>query len=236
MNRINCLILEDDQTALEILEDFISRIHFLHLLKKCSNTIEAMAIIEEEKVDLLFLDINLPEINGIQLLNTIKAKPVVIFTTAYKEYALAGYEFNAVDFLLKPFDFERFLKAVNKANNIISKSVKQYIVYPRQHRHIFVKSDYKLVKINVEDILFVEGLKDYIKIYTKQKLILTLMSMTAIEAKLPSDDFIRIHRSYIISLSKIDFISRHRVVVGEKFIPISLPYREKFYTIIDKSL
>lgn len=236
MNRINCLIVDDDPAALEILDNFISRIHFLHLLKKCENTIEAMAIIEEEKVDLLFLDINMPDINGIQLLNSIKAKPAVIFTTAYKEYALDGYEFNIVDFLLKPFEFERFLKAVNKANNSISKSLKQSIIHPKQPRHIFVKSDYKLVKINVEDILFIEGLKDYIKIYTRQRLILTLMSMTAIESRLPSDEFIRIHRSYIISLSKIDFINRHRVVMGDKFIPVSLPYREKFYTIIDKSL
>jgi len=225
MNKINCLIVDDDLAALDILDNFISRIHFLHLLKKCENTIEAMAIIEEEKVDLLFLDINMPEINGIQLLNSIKARPAVIFTTAYKEYALDGYDFNIVDFLLKPFEFERFLKAVNRANNIISKSMKKHIIHVKQPRYIFVKSDYKLVKINVEDILFVEGLKDYIKIFTRQRLILTLMSMSAIEAKLPSDEFIRIHRSYIIALSKIDFISRHRVVMGEKFIPISLPYK-----------
>jgi len=236
MNRINCLIVDDDPASLDILEHYVSKIHFLHLLKKCENPIEAMEIIEEEKVDLLFLDINMPEINGIQLLNSIKAKPSVIFTTAYKEYALDGYDYDIVDFLLKPFEFERFLKSVNKANNIISKSSRQYVLQAPKNRCIFVKSDYKLVKINVEDILFVEGLKDYIKIFTRQKLILTLMSMTAIEIKLPSDEFFRIHRSYIISLSKIDFISRHRVVIGDKFIPISLPYREKFYTIIDRSL
>ncbi|MBN2481980.1 MAG: response regulator transcription factor [Bacteroidales bacterium] len=236
MNRINCLIVDDDPGALEILESYVSRIHFLHLLKKCENTIEAAEIIEEEKVDLLFLDINIPEVSGIQLLNSIKASPAVIITTAYKEYALEGYEYDIVDFLLKPFDFERFLKAVNKANNMISKSIRQYIIYPRHQRHIFVKSDYKLIKINVDDILFVEGLKDYIKIFTRNKLILTLMSMTAIEMKLPSDEFIRIHRSYIISLGKIDYISRHRVVIGDKFIPVSLPYREKFYAIIDKAL
>ncbi|MBN1158130.1 MAG: response regulator transcription factor [Bacteroidales bacterium] len=236
MNRINCLIVDDDPGALEILESYISSIHFLKLLKKCKNTIEAMEIIEEEKVDLLFLDINIPGFSGIQLLKSIKASPAVIITTAYKEYALEGYEYDIVDFLLKPFDFERFLKAVNKAHNMISRSIRQYIIHPRQQRHIFVKSDYKLIKINVEDILFVEGLKDYIKIYTRNKLILTLMSMTSIEMKLPPDEFIRIHRSYIISLGKIDFISRHRVVIGDKFIPISLPYRDKFYAIIDKSL
>lgn len=236
MKKINCLVVDNDPEALEILENYIIKIPFLNLLRTCEKAIEAMEIIEKEKVDLLFLEINLSEINGFQMLQSIKASPAVIFTTACKEYAVDGYEYNTVDFLLKPFNFERFLKAVNKANNLISKSVNPYTIDPRQPRHIFVKSDYKLMKINVDDILFVEGLKDYIKIFTKQKLVLTLMSMTAIELKLPADEFIRIHRSYIISLNKIDFISRHRVIIGNKFIPVSLPYREKLYGIVEKAL
>jgi len=236
MNRINCLIVDDEPAALEVLEHFIARVFFLQLIKKCQHAIEAMQILEENKIDLLFLDINMPDIDGLQLLKSIKSKPVVIFTTGYKEYALNGYEFDIVDFLLKPFDFERFLRAVNKANNLISKLTLLPVSLHKPQQFIFVKADYKLVKINVDDILFVEGLKDYIKIFTKQKLILTLMSITAIEEKLPPDEFFRLHRSYIISLSKIDSVSRHRVIIGEKFIPISVPYREKFYLIIDKSV
>ncbi len=236
MNKINCLIVDSDPEALEILENYMIKIPFLNLLRKCENAIEAMEIIEKEKVDLLFLEINLSEINGFQMLRSIKASPAVIFTTACKEYAIDGYEYNTVDFLLKPFNFERFLKAINKAHNLISKIMNHHSINPRQSRHIFVKSDYKLMKINVDDILFVEGLKDYIKIFTKQKLVLTLMSMSAIEIKLPADEFIRIHRSYIISMNKIDFISRHRVIIGDKFIPVSLPYREKLYGIVEKAL
>jgi DNA-binding LytR/AlgR family response regulator len=236
MNRINCLLVDDEVMALELLDHYISRVYFLNVVKKCQHAIEAMQILEENQIDLLFLDINMPDVNGIQFLKSIVSKPAVIFTTGYKEFALEGYENDAIDFLLKPFDFERFLKAVNKASNLISKSSRQPVIRLEPQRFIFVRADYKLVKINVDDILFVEGLKDYIKIYTRQKLILTLMSMTSIEEKLPSDDFFRVHRSYIISLSKIDSVSRHRVIIGEKFVPISVPYRDRFYSIIDKSM
>jgi DNA-binding LytR/AlgR family response regulator len=236
MNKINCLLVDDETSALELLEHYINRVYFLNLVKKCHNAIEAMQILEENQVDLLFLDINMPGVNGIQFLKSIKTKPAVIFTTGYKEYAMDGYDFDIIDFLLKPFDFERFLKAVNKANSHITKSLRHHIDYEKPLQYIFVKADYKLVKINVDDILYIEGLKDYIKIFTRQKLILTLMSMTFIEEKLPSGLFFRVHRSYIISLSKIDSVSRHRVIIGEKFIPISVPYREKFYAIIDKAM
>jgi len=236
MNRINCLIVDDDPAALDLLEHYIGRVYFLNLVEKCQHAIEAMQILEENQVDLLFLDIHMPDVNGIQFLKSIISKPAVIFTTGYREYALEGFELDVIDFLLKPFDFERFLKAVNKANNLISKTVRQPVTVRKPHQFIFVKADYKLIKINVDDIFFIEGLKDYIKIYTRQKLILTLMSMSAIEEKLPADEFFRVHRSYIISLGKIDSVSRHRVIIGEKFIPISVPYRDKFYMIIDKSM
>ena len=236
MNRINCLVVDDEPAALEVLDHFISRVYFLNLVKKCPSAIEAMQILEENQIELLFLDINMPDVNGIQFLKSIKTRPAIILTTGFKEYALEGYEHDVVDFLLKPFDFERFLKAVNKANNLISRILKQPVALQKPQQYIFIKADYKLLKISVDDILFIEGLKDYIKIFTKQRLYLTLMSMTSIEEKLPSHEFCRIHRSYIISLSKIDSVSRHRVVIGEKFIPISVPYRDKFYRIIDKAM
>ena len=236
MNRINCLVVDDEPAALEVLEHFIGRVYFLNLVKKCQNAIEAMQILEENQIDLLFLDINMPDVNGIQFLKSIITRPAVIITTAFKEYALEGYELDVADFLLKPFDFERFLKAVNQASSQISKTAKQPVARQKPQQYIFIKADYKLLKISIDDILFIEGLKDYIKIYTKQRLFLTLMSMTSIEEKLTSDEFCRIHRSYIISLSKIDSVSRHRVIIGEKFIPISLPYRDKFYGIIDRAM
>lgn len=236
MHRLNCLIVDDEPVALDILENYIGRVYFLNLVRKCQHAIEAMQILEENPIDLIFLDIQMPGVNGLQFLKSIITRPVVIFTTGYREYALDGYDFDVADFLLKPFDFERFLKAVNKASNIVSKTSRQPVIVPQQQSYIFIKSDYKLLKISVDDILYIEGLKDYIKIYTRQKLFLTLMSMTSIEEKLPAGEFCRIHRSYIISLDKIDSVSRHRVVIGEKFIPISIPYREKFYAIIDRAM
>lgn len=236
MHRLNCLIVDDEPVALDILENYIGRVYFLNLVRKCQHAIEAMQILEENPIDLIFLDIQMPGVNGLQFLKSIITRPVVIFTTGYREYALDGYDFDVADFLLKPFDFERFLKAVNKASNIVSKTSRQPVIVPQQQSYIFIKSDYKLLKISVDDILYIEGLKDYIKIYTRQKLFLTLMSMTSIEEKLPAGEFCRIHRSYIISLDKIDSVSRHRVVISEKFIPISIPYREKFYAIIDRAM
>lgn len=234
MNKINCLVVDDDPTSLEIVTSYVSRIRFLHLAKKSTDPFEAMGIMEAEAIDLLFLNIDMPEINGFQLLDAMKSRPAVIFTSAFSKHALESYVYDGIDYLLKPFTFERFVKAVNKAGRALTASNGHNQSDTSKSRYIFVKSDYKLVKINVEDIFFVEGLKDYIKIFTRQKLILTLMSMTAIEMKLPDEDFFRIHRSYIISLNKIDFISRHRVVIGKRFIPISLPYREKFYSVIDR--
>jgi len=236
MNKIKCIVIDDEPAAIEIIDSYISEVPFLELVNKFTNPIDAAVFIENDKIDLMFLDIRIPEINGLQFLSSLNSPPLVIITTAYKDYAIESYEHGVIDYLLKPFDFNRFFKAVNKATHYISKIQGNNTYSQGKQKYIFVKSDYKLVKINVDDIIFVEGLKDYIKIYTKNKLILTLMSMSNIEAKLPGDDFFRIHRSYIISLNKIDFISRHRVIMGEKFIPVSLPYRERFYKIIDRAL
>ena len=171
----------------------------------------------------------MPDVTGIQLLKSLKYKPAVIFTTAYKEYALEGFELDVLDYLLKPVEFDRFLKSTNKACEYIhQKETKK----PYQEDFIFVKSEYKLLKIKFDEILYIEAVKDYIKIKTKNSYVLTLMSMAAIEKKLPAHDFIRVHRSYIVSLKGINTISRHRIIIGEKYIPISTPYQAKFYELI----
>ena len=226
---IRCLIVDDEPLALDILEDFIKKTPSLELVGKYENPIEAIQYLQINTVDLLFLDIKMPDISGIQLLKSLNKKPVVILTTAFKEYAIDGYELDVLDYLLKPIEFERFLRAVNKASEYFNSLENKNST---DKGFLFVKADYKLVKIKFEDILYIEAVKDYVKIKTNKSYILTLMSMTGIEEKLPQDTFIRVHRSYIVSLNNINTISRHRIVIGEKYIPISTPYREKFYEII----
>lgn len=232
MNKINCLIVDDEPPALDILEDFIHKIPFLHLINKCENSMDALDILKNQNIDLLFLDIQMPDISGIQLLKSLPQKPPVILTTAYKEYAIEGFDLDVVDYLLKPIGFERFLKAVNKAGEFLQS--KDIAANSTEKEFLFVKADYKLVKIRFEDIIYIESVKDYIKIKTGDKVILTLMRISAIEEKLPSSRFIRVHRSFIVSLNNINTIARHRIVIGDKYIPITSPYREKFYEMIRK--
>jgi DNA-binding LytR/AlgR family response regulator len=231
---IRCLIVDDEALALDLLEDNIRNISFLELAGRCRNGFEAMDILQKEKIDLLFLDIQMPDISGIQLLKTLHEKPLVIFTTAYEKYALEGFELDVVDYLLKPFSFERFLKAVNKAQDYLrfrEGSAKEQV--SREQEYIFVKSEYKLVKIDLKDILYIEGLKDYIKIFTGEKPVITLHSMKAIEEKLPPADFFRVHRSYIINIRKIKYVQRNFVSVGDKEIPIGENYRDAFFKLLD---
>lgn len=226
---IRCLVVDDEPLALEILEDFIKKTPSLELVGKYENPIEAIQFLQENSIDLLFLDIKMPDISGIQLLKSLNKKPVVILTTAFKEYAIDGFELDVLDYLLKPIEFERFLRSVNKASEYFNSLENRN---SKDREFLFVKADYKLVKIKFEDILYIEAVKDYVKIKTNKSYVLTLMSMTGIEEKLPSDNFIRVHRSYIVSLNNVNTISRHRIIIGEKYIPISTPYRERFYEII----
>ena len=237
---IRCIVLDDEALALDLLEDNIRKVPFLELVKKCRSAFEAMEILKQEQVDLIFLDIQMPDLSGIQFLKSLKTKPLVIFTTAYEKYALEGFELDVIDYLLKPFSFERFLRAVNKAaeflelkNKSISNGIQDEIRSNRDF--IFVKADYKLVKIDFKDILFIEGLKDYIKIYVGEKPIITLMSMKVIEDKLPAGEFIRVHRSFIVALKKIRFIQRNFIQIGEREIPISDNHRDQLFNIINQS-
>ena len=234
---MNCIIVDDEPLAIDLIVDFVKKIPFLSLLGTCKNAFEANEAIHKQNVDLLFLDIQMPNLTGIQLMHGLEKKPLVIFTTAYSEYAVESYDLNAVDYLLKPFTFERFLKAVNKAYSQFSKKE----AVPAEHdgqgdgdKFIFVSAEYKKLKINLEDILYIEGLSDYIKIYTGEKPILTLQRLKVMEEKLPRDRFIRVHRSFIVSLNKIESIQRNRIVIGKTFIPVGENYKDTFYKTIDK--
>jgi DNA-binding LytR/AlgR family response regulator len=240
MNMIRCIAVDDEKLALDLIEDDILKVPFLELVKKCRNGIEALAVLQTEQIDLIFLDIQMPDISGIQFLKSLPHKPLVIFTTAYEKYALEGFELDVVDYLLKPYSFERFLKAVNKAREHRTFQEKsQGAPAPAEEisfssQYIFVKSDYKLVKIEIAEIQYIESLKDYVKIVAGDKPVVTLSSMKAIEEKLVAPDFLRVHRSFMVNIRKINYIHRNFVKVGEKEIPIGDNYKENFLQIINQ--
>jgi two-component system, LytTR family, response regulator len=236
---IRCLAIDDETLALDLIRDNIGKVPFLELAGTCKSAFEAMELLREEKIDLLFLDIQMPDLSGIQFLKSLQSKPLVIFTTAYEKYALEGFELDVIDYLLKPFSFDRFLKAVNKAKDYLD--LKERAVFKdagagnaSEAGYIFVKADYKLVKIDFSEILYIEGLKDYIKICTGGKPVLTLMNMKSIGEKLPAKEFARVHRSFIVALKKIKFIQRNNIHIGDREIPISDMYKEHFFSLINQ--
>ena len=234
---MNCIIVDDEPLARDLLEDFVSRVPFLKLKALCKSGYEAMEVLQKEKIDLLFLDIQMPDLSGIQLFQSLTEKPQVIFTTAYHDYAVEGFDLDATDYLVKPFAFERFLKAANKAfriyhiDNTKTDSLKQTTDNTNRD-FMFIKEGTSTVRINVDEVLYIEGLKDYIKIFVKGKFHLALMTMKAMEEKLPKNKFIRVHRSYIIAVSKIDTIERNRIIIGEKWIPVGDYYKEGFQNLL----
>lgn len=240
---IRCLVVDDEPLALHIIEDYISKVPFLTLVKSTTNPIEALNMVQEGGVDLVFLDVQMPELTGIQFLKISNGKAKMILTTAYPQYALEGYELDVVDYLLKPIAFDRFFKAVQKAQGIIQPSAKPAPapeqIQPQQQQSdlmsdfIFVKSEHKIQKVYLRDILFIEGLKDYISIFTPQERIITLQNMKKMEDALPERHFVRVHKSYIVSLNKIDSIERSRIWIGDKIIPVGDTYRDEFFKIID---
>ncbi len=239
MIKIDCLIVEDEPLARNLMVEYVKKVPYLNLVDACPNAMQAMEALKKKPVDLIFLDIQMPEITGITLLKILPKKPLVIFTTAYSEYALEGYELDVVDYLLKPVTFERFLKAVEKAGARLSSPAPQQTLPASeggQHqRFVFVKDGTKLVKILFDDILYVEGLKDYVTIHTRQQKITTLQRMKNLEEQLPADTFIRIHNSYIISIKAIDTIHKNEVQIGPALLPISDSYRKTFREFVEKN-
>lgn len=231
MKKISCLIADDEPMALNLIESYMLKTPFLELKAKCNNAIEAMEVLQEHKdIDLFFLDIQMPDLSGLEFSKMLPQNSKVIFTTAFDRYAIDGYKVNARDYLLKPFDYNEFLNAATKARNYFEsqQSVSFGKTAEKRTAFFFVKSEYKQIKINFSEILYIEGLKDYVKIFLKDhpKPVLTLMSLKKLEEELPSENFMRIHRSYIIALDKIEAIERNHIVIGNEQIAIAPNYKD----------
>ncbi len=243
---INVIIVDDEPLAQDVLETYIDKIPELNLIKKCNNAFEANDALKNNDIDLMFLDIQMPQLTGIDFLKTLNKPPLVIFTTAYPNYAIEGFELDALDYLLKPISVDRFMKAANKAIDQVGLQQKddaagapdQSTSAPKQD-YFFVKADKKLVKVNFKEIIYIEGLKDYVIIRMDSSRVITLQTMKSLEQKLPSGQFMRIHRSYIVNVEKINAIIGNMVEVMEKnqakHLPIGKNYREDLLTMINKN-
>jgi len=224
MVQLTCLIVDDEPLAQDIIENYLTNFSFIKLVAKCDNALIALDWIKKQKIDLVFLDVSMPFISGIEFIRTLKNPPAVILTTAHKEFALEGYELNVVDYLLKPISFERFLMAINKLNLDVPETPKPVITNARNDSFIYVKSEKKNVKILLKEILFIESLKDYIKIHTTNKTIITQVAISTIEQRLP-DNFLRVHRSFIVARDKITAYTQHDIEIGKLQIPIGRNYK-----------
>lgn len=229
--KLRCAIIDDEPLALGLIESYVRKTDFLTLEGCYASAVEAVEQLTEKPVDLLFLDIQMPELNGMEFSRMLPPATRIVFTTAFEQYALDGYRINALDYLLKPISYAEFLEAARKALQWFELMHQQ----PRERESIFVKSDYKLVQIELRNILYIEGLKDYIKIYEEgcAKPILSLMSMKSMEEQLPASRFMRVHRSYIVQKEKIRVIDRGRIVFGKTYIPVSDSYKQAFQEFLD---
>ena len=220
--KYNVLIVDDEFLARKLLSEYVSKVDFLQLIDTCSDATKAMEVINEEHIDILLLDIQMPDISGMEMLKLMNNKPAVILTTAYSEYAVDAFALGVVDYLLKPFDYARFLQAVNKVVNTISTETQSDAV----NDYLMVKADYKLYKVNFDDLLFIEGQHEYVTFHTKTKRITALYSLKNLEDTLPKDRFVRTHKSFIVSIKNIEDIDKVNVTVAGNKIPVGASYRE----------
>lgn len=221
--------MDDEPPALQVLEKYVSSMSSLHLVATCSNAVDALTVLQNNKVDLLFLDIQMPYIFGTDFMRTLVNPPKVIFTTAFRKYAVEGFDLDAVDYLLKPISFERFLKAVNKVMQLNIPVTDSFAAAPekKENEFIYLRADRKNIKITLSDILFIESLKDYIKVVTKEKTIVTKQSISSLEENLPAHLFVRIHRSFIVSTKKVDSFTPDLIQIDKYELPISRSYRHE---------
>lgn len=240
---IKCIIVDDEPLALVQLEKYVQRVPFLENMKSCSCAAEALEFLSCENVDVMFVDINMPDINGVQLVRSLARPPMVVFTTAYSEYAIEGFRLDAVDYLLKPIGFDEFLKAANKVQRMYALNSGAQEPFAELHAEegvcrdcLFVKSDYRVLRVPVDSIKYVESMSEYVRIYVdgNSKPIVSLLSMKKIEDSLPAESFMRVHRSFLVNLNKVKEVSKMRIMYdGELYIPIGEMYKEKFFEYIE---
>jgi DNA-binding LytR/AlgR family response regulator len=235
--KINCLIVDDEPPALLLMEKYINAVPVLHFAGKCSNAVDAMSILQQHSIDLIFLDIQMPHILGTDFIRTLVNPPKVVFTTAFRKFAIEGFELDAVDYLLKPIPFERFLKAVNKVMKLNLPVVQTFPqdMTPKkapEPEFLFLRADRKNLKIQLQEILFIESLKDYVKVVTRDRTIVSKQSISTIEENLPEEAFLRIHRSFIVSLGKIDSFTAGVIQVGKYELPVSRSYRHEVEKVL----
>lgn len=233
--KIRCVIIDDEPLAIEKLKGFVQKVPFLELVSSFQSGIEAIPMLRTSEIDLLFLDIQMEDLTGIQLLEHLQRPPCVIFTTAYSEYAIKSYELNVCDYLLKPISFDRFILSINKVVDKLRTVVPKHQQEQEQQSQVdfmLVKADYHMQKIEFRDILYIEGMKDYLRIVTPSKRIMTLQTFKNMEDILPNDQFCRIHKSYIVSLKKIEKIERNRVLITSEYLPIGETYRKTFFDLM----
>lgn len=233
---ITCIAIDDEPLALRQIISYVEKTPFLELKESFESPINAITYLQTHEIDLMFVDINMPDLNGLDFVRSLENPPKIIFTTAYSEYAVEGFRVDAIDYLLKPIDYATFLKASNKAKSWFDIHEKQPEQLQSNEDFLFIKSEYKIVRIKLDDIKYIEGMREYIRIHlVNEKPIMTLLSMKAMEAQLANKSFMRVHRSFIVNLNKIVTIERNRIVYDKVYIPISEQHKEKFHQFIGKN-
>jgi two-component system, LytTR family, response regulator LytT len=235
--KLKTIAIDDEPLALKLVSDYISKTPFLELIGTFDNPLDAIDFLSNQMADLIFVDIQMPDLSGIEFTRSLENAPKIVFTTAYEKYALEGFKLNAIDYLLKPFSYEEFLKAAAKARKQAELEANSLPTAEISNQFLFLKSEYKIRRINFDDILYIEGLKDYIKVYTMgdEKPVLSLNSIKSLEQKLPEEKFMRVHRSFIVNLDRIETIERSRIIFGKTYIPVSDQYKDKFQEYLDKN-
>ncbi len=234
---IKCIAIDDEPLALTQISDYIKKTPFLESVAECNSALDALSILSEKDVDLMFLDINMPDLNGVDFVKSLEVRPEVIFTTAYQEHAIEGFRVDALDYLLKPISYEMFLKSANKAKKHFDLIAQLPSKLEHNDQSLFFKTEYKIVRIKLNDIKYIEGMREYVRIHIlNEKPVMTLMSMKSMEENLPGSNFMRVHRSYIVNLDRITTIERNRIIFDEKvFIPIGDQYKKTFDEYVEKN-
>ena len=237
MNKLKTIVLDDEPLALNLVKNYVLKTPFLNLQAAFDNPIEAVEYIAENSIDLVILDIQMPDLSGTDFIRSLQGAPKFIFTTAFEKYALEGFRLNAADYLLKPFNYQEFLVAVQKVRKLVELESSALPVLDVNNEFLFLKSEYKIRRINFQEIIYIEGLKDYVKVYLQkeEKPILSINTLKSLEHKLPAERFMRVHRSFIVNLGKIETIERSRIVFGKVYIPVSEQYREKFQNFVNQN-